>query len=397
MALHLRGSTVEEKAFYALLAALFAITFSIALGQFLAGIALLLFVFGVATRRIQLALPPVTVVAGLFIVVALVTSIFGGEFQGLWGRCGKLLWFLLIPVTASLLVKPERHRMLILAFLAGCAALGVKDMVVYPVVAWRKPVPDFLTALIDKGSMTDGQMLMLGLVGSAFLVFSMIKVGKKVPWWCWGMLVAQAGGLLINFKRGSWFCALLLVGVSLMIHLRWKAWLLALVIVAGFFMLPPVQSRLGQLKREFNVEGGGRLTMWFEIAPALIREHPQGVGYRCLTNEMMREAFRRVEPNRNHLHANWAQVLVETGWLGLALYIAWMLKSVRDGIRWTRRAAPGGGEEPVWAGVAVLLLAGLLLNGLVEYNFGDTELMFIYAIVMGWVAAKRQAPSLECP
>jgi len=307
-----------------------------------------------------------------------------------------LLWFSLIPLTASVLVHPERDRRLILAFLAGCAVLGVKDMVAYPVMAWRMPVPDFLTALIDKGSMTDGQMLMLGVVGSTFLIFSMIKMGKKIPWWAWGMLVAQAGGLLINFKRGSWFCALILVGVSLLIHLRWRSWLLALVIVAGFFLLPPVQSRLGQLKREFNVEGGGRLTMWFEIAPALIREHPQGVGYGCLTNEMMRNVSRRVERNRNHLHANWAQVLIETGWLGLALYLAWMLKSVRDGVRWTRRGALIGGDEPVWAGVAVLLLAGLLLNGLVEYNFGDTEMMFIYAVIMGWVAARHGEDQSRC-
>jgi hypothetical protein len=43
----------------------------------------------------------------------------------------------------------------------------------------------------------------------------------------------------------------------------------------------------------------------------------------------------------------------------------------------------------VVAPVILLMLAGLLLNGFVEYNFGDTELMFIYAIVLalatgGW-------------
>lgn len=394
MGITLRGSTVEQKAFYALLATLFTITFSIALGQLFAGIALLLFLVGVASRRIPLHLPTVTLGAGLFIGVALVTSFFGGDLHGLWGRCGKLLWFLLIPLTASLLVRPEQDRKLIGAFLAGCAALGVKDMVLYPILAWRKPVPDFLTALIDKGSMTDGQMLMLGVVGTTFIIISMIKMGEKVPWWGWGILAAQAGGLIINFKRGSWFCALILVGVSLLMHLRWRAWLLALVIVGGFFMLPPVQSRLGQLKREFNIEGGGRLTMWCKIAPALIREHPHGVGYGCLTNRMMHDVYSRVEPNRNHLHANWAQVLVETGWVGLALYLAWMIRSVRDGVLWIRRTAGG---RPMWPVVAVLLLVGLLLNGLVEYNFGDTEMMFIYAILMGWVAARHGGGQAHCP
>ncbi|MEI6516298.1 MAG: O-antigen ligase family protein, partial [bacterium] len=268
------------------------------------------------------------------------------------------------------------------------AVLGLKDLALYPVQAFRKPVPDFLTALIDKGSMTDGQMLMLGVVGSfLFLLFALKE--RRVAWWQWGILAAQMAGLLINFKRGSWFCAIILIGVMVLLHLRWKAWLLAVVVVVGFLLLPPVQTRLGELKREFNVEGGGRMTMWFQIAPALIREHPGGIGYGCLTNERMRQVFSRVERNRNHLHANGVQVLVETGWLGLGLYLAWMVKALMDGV--TRVRTGIGGERAV-AWVILLLLLGLLLNGVVEYNFGDTEIMFVYAVLMGLAAGTASSP-----
>ena len=123
--------------------------------------------------------------------------------------------------------------------------------------------------------------------------------------------------------------------------------------------------------------------MWCRVVPFLIHAHPAGVGYGCLTNDMMREAYRKVEPNRNHVHANWGEVLVETGWLGLGLYLLWMGKALLDGIRMI-----GGTRMAAWkdraVGVAVLLMfVGLLLNGLVEYNFGDTELMFVYAVLMG--------------
>jgi hypothetical protein len=387
----LAKASIEQRAFYALLATVFTITFSIALGQVFAGLCLLLFLAGVALRQIRIHLPSVLLAAGVFIGLAIVSSVWGGAWSGLWQRCGKLGWFLLIPVAASLLVQPERELKLIRSFLAGCAVLAIKDLVLYPVLAWCKPAPDFLTALIDKGSMTDGQMLMLGVVGSTVLILNAVKTGRRALWWEWGLLAVQVAGLLINFKRGSWFCAIILIGVAILWNLRWRAWIPVMLVIFLFFMIPPVQSRIAQLKREFNVEGGGRLTMWFKIAPALIREHPQGVGYGCLTNEMMREAFRRVEPNRNHLHSNWAQVLVETGWVGLGLYLIWMFKSVWDGVLkvWRTRGARMDG----W--VALFLLAGLLLNGLVEFNFGDTEIIFIYAVIMGWLAARRNAQSLS--
>ena len=91
----------------------------------------------------------------------------------------------------------------------------------------------------------------------------------------------------------------------------------------------------------------------------------------------------KVEANRNHLHANWAQVLVETGWLGLGLYLVWMGKALADGIQWVRLTRAGPSSERVVATSVLLVLGGLLLNGLVEYNFGDTELMFVYAVAMG--------------
>ncbi len=384
-------STLNERAFAALLATMFSIAFSIALGQIFAGVCFLFFGMALYKGQIRLCVPRVMGVALAFIVLAVALSWWHGGAEGLWSRCGKLMWFLLIPVTASLVVVPGRDRTVVLAFLAGSAVLGLKDLLLYPFLAWRKPVPDYLTSLIDKGSMTDGQMLMLGVVGSVLILLATLRAGRRVPWWLWAMLVAQAAGLLINFKRGSWLCTIILIGVILLIHVRWKVWLLAVVLLVGFFALPPVQARMGTLKKEFNVEGGGRLTMWFKIAPALVHDHPEGIGYRRLTNGMMRDIFRKVEPNRNHLHANWAQRLVETGWVGLGIYLTWMMKTLADGIAWVRRRRDSAWEDRAVACASVFLVIGLLLNGLVEYNFGDTEIMFVYAFLMGLAGACRSA------
>jgi O-antigen ligase len=97
----------------------------------------------------------------------------------------------------------------------------------------------------------------------------------------------------------------------------------------------------------------------------------------------MKQAWPRIEPNRDHLHANWAQVLVETGWPGVSVFLLWMVGGIILAVRTLLVARKGGALERVVAPVIVLMLAGLILNGFVEYNFGDTELMFIYAVVLG--------------
>lgn len=382
------GRSVEERTFAALMATVFTITFSIALGQVCAAVCLLLFLIGLYQKQITWRSPSGSWLALAFVGLAVTLSAVYGDRAGLWVRVGRLGWFILIPVTASLVAVPGRERKVIAAFLAGCAVLGVKDLVLYPILAWRKPLPDYLTALIDKGSMTDGQMLMLGVVGTVLILVMAVKERRSIPWWGWVILMAQVAGLVINFKRGSWFCAMILIAIAVLMQLRWRAWLVMIAFLVVFFMLPPVQTRMAQLKREFHVEGGGRLTMWFKIAPALIREHPAGLGFGCLTNEKMKQIFRRVEPNRNHLHANWAQVLVETGWVGFFLYFMWMGKMMMNSLVRVKCSRAASAEERAVAWVSLALLGGLLLNGLVEYNFGDTEMIFIYAVIMGLATVK---------
>ena len=133
------------------------------------------------------------------------------------------------------------------------------------------------------------------------------------------------------------------------------------------------------------------MTMWFEITPALIREHPWGIGYRSLTNEMMRDIAPYVEADRDHLHSNIAQVLVATGGLGFVLYMLWMLAALHAGWTYFRAARDAVDPPDAISALAVLcMLVGLLLNGVVEYNLGDGELVLAYGLLMGTCIAGQQ-------
>jgi O-antigen ligase len=239
--------------------------------------------------------------------------------------------------------------------------------------------------------MTDGQRLAVGLVAALGLLVAgrmqSGKAGRGVRWLVLLALGIQAVAFVVNFKRGSWIAALLAIGIFVLIKVKWKGLLLLGALVVASLCMPPVQHRIAALKTEFDPYHGGRMTMWLKIAPELLRQHPWGVGYRSVTNEMMREIAPEVEADRTHLHSNIVELLVTTGWLGLAIYLAWMGVGLRDGGVFFRRAREGDVGEKTLALALLLMLAALLLNGLVEYNFGDAELVLIYGFVMGCSAA----------
>jgi O-antigen ligase len=245
--------------------------------------------------------------------------------------------------------------------------------------------PSLASAVVDAGSMTDGQRLMLGILVSVGFLFVCRSEKRSALGWAL-LLLLQTAALILNFKRGSWLCAAALVAVFMASETKWRYLLVLAAVAVAALAVPPVRARLVSLREEVD-RPGGRVTMWTKIAPALIRQHPWGIGWRSLTNERMRSIAPEVEADRNHLHSNPVQVLVETGWLGLAVYVLWMASAVADAAACVRRGRGRPRAEAVLGRVLLLMLAGLLLNGLVEYNLADGEIVLLYSLVMGAAAA----------
>jgi len=378
-----------------LVATLATLPFSIALGESMLALCLAAALIAVIAQRRRPVVPPVAYYLLAFVLVACVTAAIGLDPRASRKDLLPLLWLFVLPVAATWCVWPGRTRQALQGFAVGTGLLAGQILLVNPVKGWQEmqhsPArPGFLRALIHQGSMTDGQMLMLGVLVVLGLLWQTPRRARA--WWGWlALLALELLALLVNFKRGSWFCACILCAAMLWVGRRRK-WLLALgVAVLIVALLPPVRARLDELREEFDLSGGGRLLMWTRIAPSLIRQHPFGVGYGALSHELMKQVAPQVEPGRSHLHSNYFQILVETGWAGLAVYLLWMGKALRDGLLLRRRTREEPDGRGLVAAVLLLMLVGLLVNGLVEYNFGDSELLILYGIIMGLTAgALRQ-------
>jgi O-antigen ligase len=112
------------------------------------------------------------------------------------------------------------------------------------------------------------------------------------------------------------------------------------------------------------------------------------MGTAAPTNDDFRRVSKRVELKLNHLHNNPLQVLLETGWLGLTAWLIWIATVFRLMLR--NLTAAGQAAWPRAAALAILgSFLGLMLNGLVEYNFGDSEILMLLCLLMGAAEALR--------
>ena len=390
-------SALERWAFRLLCGSAFGVAFSLPLGRIMIGLSFLLLVVDCVKRRRMPAFPPVAWGWLAFLAVAVFASATGVNPERSFGKLDKLFWFVGIPVAATLVRDWARVRTVLTAFVAGTTVLAIEILVWRPFAAWQalqKAVSagepgDYLWEITDLGSMTDGQVLMIAVVALVGLINSGRVIRRRGMDWAW--LVVLVTALVVNLKRGSWICAAAVLGLFAATRMKLRSIAILGVAVVAVLFLPPVWERFSDLRNEFDASRGGRMVMWTRLAPPLVRTHPLGIGYRALTSELMQDVAREqgvhVEPGRDHLHSNPVQLLVATGWLGLAVYVLWMgigLAAVGGHIR----RAPSHSSERTVALCLMLMLLGLILNGLVEYNFADGELVITYGILLGIAGRK---------
>jgi len=391
------GTACELWAYRLLCASVFCVTFSLPAGRIFFASSLFALIAGLLRARRRPTFPIVAWLALTFSLLAIVVTLCGPSPEVGVGKLDKLLWFLSIPVAATLITSFRRFLGWSVAFLSGTLVLSLDVLLLRTIRALREAgridaQESFFQHLRDLGSMTDGQVLMLGLIASTCLI-CVRQAQQKRSGWVWGALILQLAAFAANLKRGSWGCALVVIGVFAACRLRLRVLAGLAIVVVLFLTLPPVWNRLAELGNELDSERGGRVTMWVRIAPVLIREHPWGLGWRSLTAERMQKIAAdqgiHVEKGRNHLHSNPVQILVALGFLGLIIYLSWMVRSTLDGAVLFRSGLSAGPGGELLAALPVLMFVALLLNGLIEYNFADGELVLVYGMLMGIMGRRR--------
>lgn len=192
---------------------------------------------------------------------------------------------------------------------------------------------------------------------------------------------------VVNLKRGPWlgiFVELFLIGLFLTKRLA-----LATVVVATLLLLifSPARTRVVQFGEDFSISGG-RKTMW-ALGAELVERNPLGIG--VANARYMREIIPSLPDLHRHMHSNLLNVAVETGWLGLVVYLWWMFAIIRLGVRTSRKLKKKvniiSRQLSIISLCSAISLLGWQVAGLVEYNFGDAEVRLMALFIMGIILA----------
>jgi hypothetical protein len=177
--------------------------------------------------------------------------------------------------------------------------------------------------------------------------------------------------LCTNLKRGPW----LGVGSAVLyLMFRWRPKLilpsLILITVIGM-SIPEIRHRILEGQRDFNI-AGGRKVIW-QIGGELVRQYPMGIGFG--NSRELRSYSYEIPPQHRHFHNNFLNIAVETGWPGILIFIIWIGTILRT--------------IGSLNGFPMALLANQMA-GLVEYNFGDSEILMILFICLGIYLGERE-------
>ena len=148
-----------------------------------------------------------------------------------------------------------------------------------------------------------------------------------------------------------------------------------LLLFLGFlcaWLIEPVQQRISDSYNHFII-AGGRGEIW-EIGSELLLKYPIGIGYE--NSPLLRSFSQQIPPELTHFHSNIINIGVELGWLGLLLYLWWAVVTCKHLFtKINSLISPG-----------IAICAALLswhIAGLVEYNFGDSEVVIVAFILVG--------------
>lgn len=189
------------------------------------------------------------------------------------------------------------------------------------------------------------------------------------------LLIAQA----LTLTRSAWLGVS--VGLMVLFSLTNRKLLVLLPVGIGLFLfLAPhtVSSRFYSIFDPSNPTNRDRVAM-LHYGTRMVADHPfTGVG-----PDMVKEVYPQyrdeeaVEKVNFHLHNVPMQIAAERGLPALIIWIGFIVVVVRDLLKLFRTS-----RYPSIAAAGLAAVAAMLVAGLFEYNFGDSEFLMLFLVLI---------------
>ncbi len=184
--------------------------------------------------------------------------------------------------------------------------------------------------------------------------------------------------LLVNLKRGPWLGVF--IGTFLFLLLYDRKWVLPVIILSTSLLvfIEPVRERLEQSADHFFIYGG-RSIIW-QIGSDLGLQYPLGIGFK--NSRFLQNFSKEIPSEHNHFHNNIINITTELGWLGLWIYLWWIASITL----FSFKSGKSGQNRFLCWGIGCAVISWQVA-GLVEYNFGDSQVLWLVLIILGLLAS----------
>jgi O-antigen ligase len=367
---------VEQAGVVALIGAAGATQFSIAIGQILAAVACLCWIAMLVSSRERFSAPRVFWPLAVYAALTLVSAAFSPQREISFLDCKQLVLFLLMPVTYRLMneSRAETLASVVMSIGAVSAVLGIIQYgILHYNTLGQRPQGTLSHYMTYSGLL----MLVIGIALARILFCTRERM--------WAMLIMPALLVAISLtqSRNAWMGVM--AAVALLLVLKDFRLLAVLPLVAAvFFGIAP--TRFMSIFDRNNPTSRDRVAM-IEEGGLMIRDHPLvGVGPNMV--EQRYAEYRvptAVEKTNLHLHNVPVQIAAERGLPALGAWLAFVALLFVDLVRSLRVPS-----DRFFAAVGLASVVAMLAAGLFEYNFGDSEFLMTWLILVTLPFAVRR-------
>ena len=346
---------------------------SIAAADICLGFTLAFWALSLAIHHDRVQVPrmliPLLVYAGL----TLVSSAFAVDPRTSFIDDKQLVLLLIVPAVYQL-ARGSRARMILNVIITVGALSALVGIVQYGVLEYdnlgRRP-----EGLLTHYMTYSGLLVLVICAVWARLLFSRDRLWPAL------MMPALMVALTLTFTRSAWVGAC--AATALLLALRDFRFVTILPILAAIFFAvapPRITDRFYSMFDLKDPTTRDRLVM-LQIGKNMIRDHPlTGVGPNMVEREYARYRYRGPDGSQTvnpHLHNVPVQIAAERGIPALAAWLWFVVVLVIDLSRRLKRAT-----DRVLPGAALAAIGGMLAAGLFEYNFGDSEFLMLFLVLV---------------
>jgi O-antigen ligase len=369
-----------------------ALQVSIALAQILLTGMLVSWVLWRVRERARPSAPGFFVPLAAYAGLTLTSSLFSVDPTASLVDSRQLLLLAIVPAVYDIARGPRAATVVDVVISVG-AASAVFGIVQYGVLHYDN------LGQRPQGTLThymtySGVLMLVIAAATARLVF-----GSRDRMWPALVMPALVVALALTFTRNAWIGACVAVGLLFVLK-DFRLTALLPVVLASLFVLAP-EGLVNRLTSTFNAQDPAnqdRFAM-IEVGARMVRDHPlTGVG-----PNMVPEVYALYRPDyavnetNPHLHNVPLQIAAERGLPALVVWMWFVGAASLALLRVFRSAhAEGSAEKRALASAALASMAAMLAAGLFEYNFGDSEflMLFLVLITLPFAASRsHDAPS----